>query len=325
MPDTSPRLSLPFIAPAQAQKHVTHNEAIARLDLLAQLHVLGFDATTPPADPAPGDAWALGAGATGAWAGHDGQLALYGEGGWEFVIPRAGWQAADVTQNMLRLFTGSDWVPVAVDTQNLPGLGVNASHDSTNRLSVSSAASLLTHEGAGHQLKINKAGPSDTGSVLFQTGYSGRAELGLAGQDDFTLKVSSDGGTWQPALRADPATGHVTVPRLSSGLITVDEDSVGLIDTPGSGGFVLLTMVDDRYPQSQHSGILVYDTGDSLTLAGLTLGSHLENLDTATLTGTTCTPGRSAVAVAPGQLQIENRFSGTRRYSYTFIGGGDGS
>ena len=32
MPDTTPNLALPFILPAQAQKHVTHNEALQRLD-----------------------------------------------------------------------------------------------------------------------------------------------------------------------------------------------------------------------------------------------------------------------------------------------------
>lgn len=32
MPDTTARLGLPIMAPAQAQKHVTHNEALLLLD-----------------------------------------------------------------------------------------------------------------------------------------------------------------------------------------------------------------------------------------------------------------------------------------------------
>ncbi|MFN3315094.1 MAG: DUF2793 domain-containing protein, partial [Hyphomonas sp.] len=59
MAEYSPRLNLPFIQQAQAQKHVTHNEAIERLDLLVQLVVEGFGATTPPVDPQEGQIWAL--------------------------------------------------------------------------------------------------------------------------------------------------------------------------------------------------------------------------------------------------------------------------
>ena len=31
MPDITPNLALPFILPSQAQKHVTHNEALQQL------------------------------------------------------------------------------------------------------------------------------------------------------------------------------------------------------------------------------------------------------------------------------------------------------
>ena len=54
MPDDSPRLGLPFLMPAQAQKHVTHNEALERLDLLVQLTVEAFEANTPPTMPLDG-------------------------------------------------------------------------------------------------------------------------------------------------------------------------------------------------------------------------------------------------------------------------------
>jgi hypothetical protein len=37
MPDTSHALSLPLIQPSQAQKHVTHNEALRILDAVVQL------------------------------------------------------------------------------------------------------------------------------------------------------------------------------------------------------------------------------------------------------------------------------------------------
>ncbi len=208
MPDFSARLGLPFLMPAQAQKHVTHNEALTLLDLLVQLVVQGFEAADPPAAPEDGQIWALGPAPTGAWAGQAGRLAGWVDGGWLFVTPRPGWRAVPVSEPVLRIYDGAGWVPPSAGAMdNVPGLGVNASHDAVNRLVLSSAASLFTHEGAGHQLKINKASASDTASLLFQTGFSGRAEFGLTGNDDWSVKVSPDGVTWHDVLNADSNTG----------------------------------------------------------------------------------------------------------------------
>ena len=65
MPDTTTILSLPLILPAQAQKHVTHNEALATLDLIVQLSVINRTLTTAPALPAVGDRHIVAATATG--------------------------------------------------------------------------------------------------------------------------------------------------------------------------------------------------------------------------------------------------------------------
>ncbi len=209
MPDTSARLSLPYLLPAQAQKHVTHNEALARLDLLVQLAVEGFGVDTPPAVPGDGLVWALGFAASDAWAGQEaGTLATWTGTAWLFVAPQEGWLALDKTDGALWRWTGTDWARTAApDLDNVSGVGVNTAHDSVNRLAVSSEASLLTHDGAGHQLKINKATSGDTASLLFQTGWSGRAEMGTAGDDSFAIKTSADGSAWTTAIAFDPATG----------------------------------------------------------------------------------------------------------------------
>lgn len=211
MSETSSNLALPFIQPAQAQKHVTHNEAIERLDLIVQLTVQDFDVTDPPASPAEGQVWAVGTGATGAWGDAAGKLAAFAGGGWFFILPVPGWRAWGVAGDELRVFTGGSWAGLEPDFDNLEGIGVNADYDSTNRVSVAADATLLNHDGAGHQLKLNKSGASDTASLLFQTGFSGRAEMGLAGTDDFAIKVSADGSTWFAPLAIAGASGKVTV------------------------------------------------------------------------------------------------------------------
>lgn len=216
MSEHSSNLSLPFIQAAQAQKHVTHNEAIELLDMVVQLTLEGVGATTPPNNAAEGQAWAIGAGATGAWAGHTGDIAAWRGGGWLIVEPKVGWRAFDKTSQTIRVFVQTGWeIPTngTPDLDNLDGVGINASSDATNRLSISSPATLLNHEGAGHQLKINKATTAETASLLFQSNWSGRAEMGLAGNDDFSIKVSDDGGTFHEALRVDGATGQVALPK----------------------------------------------------------------------------------------------------------------
>jgi hypothetical protein len=208
MSETSPRLALPYLQPSQAQKHVTHNEALERLDLLTQLVVQEFDSTTPPAAPSAGLVYALGDTPTGDWAGHPWELALHTGTGWLFVPPSEGWQAWGLAEEEARVWTGSAWLPVNGTAETL---GINASADLTNRLTVSATATLLTHAGAGHQLKINKASTPDTASLLFQNNWTGHAEMGLAGDTAFSVKVSADGGSWFQALRADPGSQTLTL------------------------------------------------------------------------------------------------------------------
>lgn len=209
--DHTPRLSLPFIMPSQAQKHVTHNEAIQALDALVQPVVESRAITTPPTLPLEGEAWLVPSGATGAWAGHADEIASYQSGAWQFHDPAPGWQVFCRADRTLHVFDGSAWRPLASLGSGLDQLGIHASADTTNRLTVASAASLFTHDGHGHQLKINKASAGETASLLFQSNWSGRAEMGLAGDDHWRLKVSPDGSTWLAALSVDPATGATTV------------------------------------------------------------------------------------------------------------------
>ena len=95
--------------------------------------------------------------------------------------------------------------------QNLTLLGVNATADATNKLSVSSSAVLFNNIGNGVQLKVNKNTLTDTASLLYQTGFSGRAEMGATGDDSFHIKVSPDGATWKEGMLIDASTGLARV------------------------------------------------------------------------------------------------------------------
>jgi hypothetical protein len=233
MTDTTPRSGMPLLAAAQAQKHVTHNEALVQLDALLYARILDRDLTAPPSTPADGDAYLVKATATGAWTGQSGKLAAALDGAWRFYAPFTGLSLYVVDESKLIVFDGSTWRDYAaiLDLQNVPLLGVNATADTTNKLAVKSAALLFDNIGGGIQAKLNKHAAGDTASLLYQTNYSGRAEFGLCGDDNLHLKVSPDGASWTDAVVIDKTTG-----RLGLGIATpLAPLHIGYQNTPWGG------------------------------------------------------------------------------------------
>lgn len=108
----TPLLTLPLLASAQSQKHVTVNEALTRLDGLVLLAVASRAVATPPTSPASGDRYIVAAGATGDWAGAEGALALYVNGGWDLIQPQLGWRAFAADEAAVLAYDGGDWVLV---------------------------------------------------------------------------------------------------------------------------------------------------------------------------------------------------------------------
>lgn len=211
MVDTTANLALPFILPSQAQKHVTHNEALVILDRLVQL-IIEYEGAVPPGLPQEGQRFSVIGTPSGAWSGRAGTIAIFEDGNWLFATPRPGYLAWFKDAGAIKVFSGSAWERPALPTTLTPQmLGIGATPDLTNRLAVTSPATLLNNAGAGHQLKINKAGAGDTASLLYQSGWSGRAEMGLAGNDQFSVKVSADGSSWNTGLTIDGG-GRVTMP-----------------------------------------------------------------------------------------------------------------
>ncbi|KAF0227744.1 MAG: hypothetical protein FD175_2450 [Beijerinckiaceae bacterium] len=227
---TTPNLTLPYLAAGQAQKHVTLNESLRMLDALVQLSAVSRAISTPPASPAEGHRYIIAAGASGVWSGHVGKVAAFQDGGWMIYAPKEGWLVYVQDEDKLYAFDGAAWLVAGGASQSQPLFGVNATADTTNRLSVSSPATLFNHEGAGHQLKLNKAAAAQTASILFQTGFSGRAEIGTAGDDLFRLKTSADGATWRNVLTVDQTNGNTGV-----GISTISMSTRFNVESPDGG------------------------------------------------------------------------------------------
>lgn len=317
--EQSDLLALPYIAASQDQKHITHNEALLKLDALLHLSVKSRALSSPPDDPETSSRYMVAGSATGLWDGHDGEIAAFQEGAWEFFVPQTGWRLwVEDEATLLALYEGS-WRAVTDDIRNAKHVGINATADETNRLSVNAAASLFNHEGAGHQLKINKAGTSETASLLFQSNWSGRAEMGLAGEDAFKIKVSADGGSWRDSLSAEPATGIASMPQgANSGTATLADDSVVSLDMGTASGLFMLWCADETTPDASDGryAFFYFDCSSLPAVVDLQKDSSVVVETGSTPNGTSGVDGHLTIRVNNGAIHVENRRGSAHRYRW---------
>lgn len=216
---TTPHLGITLVEQAQAQKEITVNMALMRIDAILNSGAKSRVVATPPGSPVDGDVYIVAASPTGDWSGKAGNIAYF-DTIWKFIIPAEGVTLWVNDEDLLYSYNGAAWVLSnnPVEFQNLSKLGVNTSADTTNKLAVASSAVLFNHIGTSIQAKLNKNSAADSASFLFQTGFSGRAEFGTTGDDNFTLKVSSNGSTWLDALKIVAATGRVAFKSIATGV-----------------------------------------------------------------------------------------------------------
>ncbi len=311
MSQLSPRFELPYLLPSQAQKHVTHNEALQRLDVVTQLTLRGFVETTPPALPAAGDIYGVGVGASGSWSGQDATLAYWDGAAWLFITPQEGWRAWSVPDQELRVWRAGAWQPSVSQLQNLDMLGIGATADATNRLTLQADGALFTHDGAGHRLSLNKASASDTASMLFQSAWTGHAEMGLAGDNSFALKLSPDGVAWQTALKADPDAEEISLSPAATPRIVLRDDEAQ-VDVPITGSAVQSDLRDATENRLMKVGAFGLG-GDAQNISGSSIAAA--NLESGFyhFVGSSLTDGPFSNAYR-GTLICVKGFDGRRRF-----------
>lgn len=225
--DFTPNLGLPFLLSNQAQKHVTLNESLRALDGLVQIAVEDRDLAEPPESPADGARYLVAENAEGNWSGQNGKLAFYADNGWLFFAPQPGWQVFVADEARLLVHDGAEWQPVLPDAfQNLSLIGLGGVADASNPMLAKLNAALFTADevangGTGDlRFKLNKEAAGNVLSLLFQTGYSARAEIGLLADDDLVFKTSPDGAEFHEGLRIAQLDGRASFPNGVSGLRT---------------------------------------------------------------------------------------------------------
>lgn len=207
------KLALPLLEAAQAQKHVTVNEALSRLDAVAAAVVESVGLTVPPTQ-ADGAVHVVGQGATGDWAGQDHAVAYGVNGGWDFVSPLIGLAMRDA-EGVRHVWNGAAWVAgqIAGGTGGAATVGdvVTVSHDlAAGGTSTVAAAIPAGSVVIGVSARVEQA---IEGAASWQLGVVGSADrygsglgvaansyaAGLTGQPqayyaDTDLVLTADGG-----------------------------------------------------------------------------------------------------------------------------------
>ncbi len=238
MAEESAKLRIPYIAAAQAQKHVTHNEAMTLLDTLVQLSVLDKDLSAPPASPGEGNTYIVAPGGTGAWIGWDGRVVRFIDGTWRSYLPGAGggagWLAWVMDENAMYRFDGTAWALAGIEGPQGPAPDIDGT--SATSLAIGTGSKSFTAQAGiawtvGQRLRAASAGGPTNFMEGVVTAYSGTS---------LTLDVDTRGGTgsyadWNIVIAGEPGqSGAVGADGMDPGiLLTWDDNNID--SDPGAG------------------------------------------------------------------------------------------
>ena len=170
----SPNLALPYLLAGQAQKEVTHNDALNDLDALAQITVIDRDLTAPPGSPTDGDCYLVPAGASGAWAGQVDKIAIF-YAGWRFKAPEEGWILYVRDEDLILAYNGSAWARLG---DGVLGLTANG---------------FVVRTGAGNYVNRAVGGTANEVTVTNGDGVSAAPVVSLPAALTFTGKTVTGG------------------------------------------------------------------------------------------------------------------------------------
>jgi Major tropism determinant N-terminal domain len=164
-------------------------------------------------------------------------------------------------------------------------VGIGTAPDPNNPLSVYGPSALFNGT-TGMNVTVNKNGSTNTASFIFEDAFSGRAQIGLNGSDNFSFKVSPNGSSWTTAIALDATTGAATLANLRtavsdaaySALVTdrliayTAITAARIVTLPASSAFpagLVLTIADESGACSPTDTISVASAGSD-TINGAT-------------------------------------------------------
>ncbi len=111
------RLGLPHILQAQAQKEVTHNQALTKLDVFV-MPIVETITNIPPTNATGGNIYIVGTSPEGIFSDHANDLAQYSGGSWTFYTPIT-WMDVTLKETQSRMiYNGNSWVSYGLITKD---------------------------------------------------------------------------------------------------------------------------------------------------------------------------------------------------------------
>lgn len=213
MADTT-QLTLPLLEAAQAQKHVTMNEALMRLDALVPMVLVSRVLTVPPAVVVDGVAYSVPSGAVNGWAGQAGKIAIGVNGGWEFATPSAGWRAWILAEGRGAVHDGTTWQGgMATLSSNGAGTQIGVTEiEHVIGVGLTSTTQIVI---PAHAMVIGVT--ARVTATL--TGSLASWQLGSAGAPDrFGSGLGLAAGSWARGMLGSPFTYYAPTPLILTGV-----------------------------------------------------------------------------------------------------------
>lgn len=133
-------LAISLLEQSQAQKEITINQALMRIDALMNTGAKSRSTSTPPASPSAGDVYIMTTSPTGAWAGQAGKIAWF-DSIWRFLTPGEGMSLWVCDEDLLATYNGSAWLLDGVATQSGSSYTL-ANADNKSRMRFTSASAI---------------------------------------------------------------------------------------------------------------------------------------------------------------------------------------
>ena len=264
-------LGLTLVEQAQAQKEVTVNTALKRIDSLLNAGVIDKDLATPPGGPSEGDVYIVAGSATGDWAGHEGEIAYFDQL-WRFIVPNEGVTLWVSDEDTLYSYDGSSWVAFASG-------GGGESNTASN-------------QGSGTGVFKQKSGVE----LQFKTLVAGSNITLSGGTDEVTITgAAGGGGGGETNTASNIGTSGVGIFKQKSGVdfefkkLNAGSGKISITDDTGNNEVDIDVVpanitVTDLGGVSSFIGTLLDDTsaGAARSTLGLAIGTDVQAHDADT-------------------------------------------
>lgn len=194
-------------------------------------------------------------------------------------------------------------------------VGIGTAPDPNNPLSVYGVAALFSSAG-NFNVTVNKGGSGgnslNTASFIFEDGFSGRGQIGLCGNDNFTFKVSNNGSTWNNGIIIDAATGALTI---GNSHTAVSDANYTALTTDRTIGYSAITVA--RTVSLPSSSSFPTGTANELTVIDES-GACTSSLSiTVSANGSDTINGKSNVVIGSGYGYVTLMNNGSGKWTIT--------